>query len=326
MFFKSKIYSDESLKVINTLSLCLNNKLCNELIKKINEYLFEYEIGFAFFNNKKYLINNKLIYYNLINKNIEYLFNKNYYINMDTNPLEIIIRIYSEYLYCTSNEKYNKCMNIIKNTPNCTKIDLIEILSFLKKKNNNINYLLNNASLLPILLSEINKYIGITYNTSITFIYNTTYTTSYINKYYVIKSNYNNNETLENIIIKNNNNNNILNYYYQKILLLNNNIILFEINRNTINNNKIIIPKILNLPNYIFYKCKKNIYNLIAVILCKYINNIKYYSLIIKLNNTNNYYHFFNDSIILVNDDYLDFQLSNYSTYIFYKIKKKYIL
>ena len=61
---------------------------------------------------------------------------------------------------------------------------------------------------------------------------------------------------------------------------------------------------------------------LIAVILCKYINNIKYYSLIIKLNNTNNYYHFFNDSIILVNDDYLDFQLSNYSTYIFYKIKK----
>ncbi len=98
-------------------------------------------------------------------------------------------------------------------------------------------------------------------------------------------------------------------FYYNKILT-------FEINRLNINNeinfNNVIVPIILDLPDFVFYNKNKQIYQLIGAILFDKENG---YTLVMKIKN--NYYHFFNNKIIEINNEYYN-NINKYCIRLFY--------
>jgi hypothetical protein len=117
---------------------------------------------------------------------------------------------------------------------------------------------------------------------------------------------------------------NINNAHYLKEILINANIIYMRICRTTIDsvnggikylNNKMVIPKTLDLPYFCFEDELSQKYELIGIVIYHF--KKKKYSIIIKQNN--NYYHYLNEGIIKVDEKYFD-KIVNYNAYgVFYQ-------
>jgi hypothetical protein len=322
LIYIPNIYTKSYLNCKNILSLCLNKKLGNNIIKLINKFLFEYNTNFTLFDNKKYIINNIFIH-------------KNY----GGHPFELIILLLYKFNIYTSNEQFNKILKNMNTIPNFKKIDLTECLTYLIHKYRNIINELNKQTDFNIIYSMIDNNIG---NIEISnifkhikYMHSKLYNkyNKYIDDellYFTPNKIYN---KLENIItnkceyqkkiINNLNNNNL---YYEKYSIVADNFIMIQIKRFTIeySNNfnlkfdKTIleIPNILNLPDFVFYFEDKKIYELIAVIIYDY--DIKQYSIIIK--EYNNYYHYLYDHIIKTDDKYFYEKTVSNAIALFYRI------
>ena len=115
--------------------------------------------------------------------------------------------------------------------------------------------------------------------------------------------------------IKNSKNN-----YIKKVINTDKDIIYIELDKFI--ENKLIIPKYLYLPPFIFHKSNNIKLELISIIL--YDINIEQYSIMIKIENI--FYHFINNEIIFVNNNYFFDITSNYANILFYKKKKLIII
>lgn len=292
-----KLY-DNNIDALNILSLCFKY-LLSDIKKIIYKYLLIESHGFALFEYKDYGIYN----------NTECI----------GTPIEPLIKFISKYCNNTSSIEFNNILNNINNVGNYKKIDLTEILIFLKKINNNIFFEILDFEDLLLIINSINlkinlsilKYTKINNNIFKERIYS-------ISDYIIIP---NNDKCLESLIIEKSKFNIIqfeTHQKYEKYLFNNNNIITFEIlrlsNDNELNFNIIKIPKILNLPKKVFYS-KKYIYELIGVILIDEYNG---YSLIMKTNNK--FYHHLTDKILLVDDEYYEQFINKHCIRLFYKI------
>ena len=294
----------------NVLDLCYSKILNKNILDLIKLYLIEYKHGLALFNNKSYTINNEIIHKNL-----------------GGHPFPSIIRFISKYNYFNNtNLKFNKILNDINKTPNHLKIDLIDCINFLILNKLNITELSIPCTPDDILLTLV-QYIDNTNNYYNTMVYYKLHNNHEIIKfnclYLIINRNLN---ILEEILIKNSNYSATSNFY-TKNLIKSSNIITFNINRSNyddihglrFNKHKLIIPKILDLPEYVFYNNDKNIYILIGIILYdKVYDNIYGYSIVIRKNN-NKYYHYSFNNIYIIDNDFFEQKINYNATNLFYK-------
>ena len=313
--YKPDIFTSSYIDSRNILALCYKD-LDKNISRIIDSYLFEYDTGFANFDNREYIINNQIIHK-----------------NKGGHPLEPILILLSKYCRDTDNEIFNQILEKINNVHNNKKIDLTECLTYIIQKKRNIINELDKPSDYYIVYNLIDKYIG---------------KIKIDNKHIYMRCIRRNNEYIEmidrdeisiilnkklnslaEIIIEKSQYNSIKEYrinrhiYLEKYLIINNNIITFTINRFLFNDvgltfdyNKLDIPYILNLPNFVFENNDKKQYELIAVII--YNNNLKQYSIIIKQNN--NFYHYLYDKIIEVDNKYFNEKTSSNSTQLYYKM------
>jgi hypothetical protein len=302
--YKPEIYTKKYFENKYLVIFYLNKKVGINLTKKIHEYYIEYATGFALFKRKKYIIEN--------------------------HSIEPIIKFLSLYCKNTSNKTFNKILEKINNTPNIQKIDLLECFTFLIKY---INYsLINNSNFenLLYLIHDLITKLNIYAYSQIHFICskkeNNKYISQEIIRIYGIVLEYNDiNNTLENIIIKRSlyKLGKYSNLYYEKSLIITNKIFTIIIQREAFNNighlfvvsTYIKIPKILDLPDFVFFT-KKEIYELIGVVI--YDLNTKNYPMIIKQNNK--FFYYFNNQIIEINNKTFDVITGCRSHMLFYKI------
>lgn len=316
LFIKS--YIDSKL----IIKLCFEKSLGTNISNIIDNFLLEYATGFALYDIKEYIINDRIR-------------NKRY-----GHPLEVIVRFLSKYYKKTNNNEFNKILEKISNVENYKKIDVEELLKFLINLDNSLyNLLFNPADFLFVMYEIIDKFnIDISmYGKSIfykkmldnRFNINGIYIKSEGNSNnYTYKSN--NLKKLEDCIIENSNFtdvnlNNIKGLCYEKQLLINNNIIMINLIRYDINPHigmrfnscNIIIPYILDLPDFVFVNNDKKKYELLFVVI--YHDKKKMFSSIIKENN-NKFYHYLFDKIIKVDDEYFNKNTINKACYIIYRM------
>ena len=317
LIIKPKL-TKEYISSKNILSLCYSKIINKDITNIIKSYLIEYKHGFALFENKRYTFNNIKCHENL-----------------GGHPFPCIIRFMSKYNYFNNtNLEFNKILDNINNTPNHKKIDLTECIYYLKLNNINIRKL-NIACNPNAILDMIVPYIDNTnnnYKSMILYKCNNTSETIQFNYLYICDRQQNN---LETMLIENSHYNIALNMYndnpniYIKKLIMNNNILTFVIDRTyivdnihrlTINKYKLIIPKILDLPVFVFHNNDKKKYILVAVILFDYIYDNKLgFSIVIKNNNNDEYYHYLFNKIYIINDDFFEQNINYTATHIFYK-------
>ena len=306
-------FTESYVEEKNIISLCLNNIIIYKDIRNIiSSYLLNYSTGLSKFIIEEYTINN-------INYKFKHSIN---------HPIYCILRLLSKYNFTTNtNVEFNQILTNINNTPNYKNIELDICFNYLINKNKKILTYIKKPTSISGLLHFINIYIS-KLNLSSNFI---TYSYSKNNNYIFNKSICSpcieidtNFITLEDLLIntlgkyiKDNNS------YDKRLIDTSNDIIYFELNRFNLNENCgigyntsiLLISKILNLPPFLFYKNKHFKLELLCIIL--YHINVKQYSIIIKDNN--DYFHFFNNKIILVNDSYFYDIISKYSNILFYK-------
>ena len=300
----------------NILTLCYSKILNKHIIYLIKLYLIKYEHGSALFENKPYIINNI-----------------KYHENLGGHPFPCIIRFMSKYNYFNNNNIiFNKILNNINNISNHKKIDLAECINFLILTTINIRKL--NISCGPCdILNMIVPYIDNNsncYNSMILYECNNNNETKVFNNLYIIFDEYQNN--LEKILIKNShyNNLNINNENpntYTKKLIMNSNIITFHIDRTYLDNiygicfskYKLIIPKILDLPIFVFHNNEKKKYILVGVILYDRIyDGVHGYSIVIR-ENDNKYYHYLFNKIYIIDNIFFEQKINYNATHLFYK-------
>lgn len=243
------------------------------------------------FKNIDIFIKNNIYNYLYLENTDFALFEQN-----DEQPLEPLIRFLSKYCKNTNSIKFNKILRDIHNVPNSNTIKLDKCIKFLKKKFRfeimDLEELLNNindkCAFLNINLSIV-KY----YDNNILFLNSL--------KDYVL-SPIDTEIHLEYLIIKKSRYN-LINNSYEKYLFNYNKILTFEINRldnyDNLNFNSIIIPIMLDLPDFVFYNKYKQKYILIGAIL---LDEEYGYTLIMKIKY--NYYHFVNNKIIELDYNY----------------------
>ena len=311
--YKVPKFTESYIEEKNIISLCLNNIIIYKDIRNIiSSYLLNYSTGLSKFIIEEYTINN-------INYKFKHSIN---------HPIYCILRLLSKYNFTTNtNVEFNQILTNINNTVNYKNIELDICFNYLINKNKKIlNHIKKPTSINDLLdfinihISKLNlssKFITYSYIENNNYIFNKSICPAYIE----IDNNF---ITLEDLLInklgkyiKSGNN------YYKSLINTSNDVIYFELNRFTFNNNFTLgydtsilsIPKILNLPPFIFYKNIHIKLELLCVIL--YHINIKQYSIIIKDNN--DYFHIFNNKIILVDDFYFYDIISKYSNILFYK-------
>lgn len=320
--YRPDIFTKSYIDSRNILALCYRN-LKKNISKIINSYLIEYATGFALFEYTEYNINN--IYRNKI----------------IGHPIEPIIKIISKFNKKTKNEEFNKILNKINNIPNHKKINIEDLLTYFINLDKNFINMLFNFENFNYLFLYINEKIELNIELEISTIKYIKIKNNYINdnfikiketKFNSIYLNKNLN-TFEEYIIQRSNFNEIIinnitgkNLCYIKQLIINSYIIKFEINRYDYDTNirelifrkdRIKIPYILDLPDFVFDNNEKQKYELIAVIM--YDSNELRYSYIIK-EDDNNYYHYLYDKIIKTDDKYFDKYTSYNATELFYRM------
>jgi len=270
--YKISIYDDKYINEKNILSLCFNKKINNNCISIIKLFLLKYKLGLAIYNIKD-ILNHPIL-----------LPKSNYIINIINHPILYILKILPKYNLIEKSENiFNKLLYDINNVSLNNLINLNNILDYLFDKKINLNYSIY------YLLDYINKYItniNISLN-SIELVYN-----KYNNKYYLNRS------FCENVIELNDNKNNLYdlilnnygkynkiddNIFIKKLLINDNDVIYFYIDRLISDKNELIIPKILDLPPFVFNNELNIKFKLITIFI--YHDNIKQYSIIIEDNN-----------------------------------------
>ena len=291
--YKPEIFTESYINSRNILSLCYRD-LDKNISKQIDSYLVDYAAGFALFGFMEYYLSCyiKIIskFCSIKNEESNKILKK---INNIHNYKRIELKLDIYDLSCIENIILKDKLNIENNT---------KVIGYIKMKNNNIN-------------------INGTFTKRIKYISNT------INP---LNSFYKKLNTLEEYIIQRANINDFYynkdeeidrkNLCYAKELIINNYIIKFDITRPLDikkSKNKIKIPYILDLPDFVFDNNEKQKYELIAVII--FDNNKLKYSCIIK-ENDNNYYHYLYDKIIKTNNKYFDKYTSYNATELFYRI------
>lgn len=317
LMIKPKL-TKEYISSKNILILCYSKKLTKDIIFLIKSYLIEYKHGFALFKNKQYIFNNIRCHENL-----------------GGHPFPCIIRFMSKYNYFNnSNSEFNKILDNINNVPNHKKIDLTECIHFLKSNNINIRSLNIPCcpnDILDMIVPYIDNNTNNNYKSMILYICDYNDETIQFDYLYIIYNTQQNN--LEQLLIENSHYNNNLNIYnlnsniYIKKLITNNNILTFYIDRTysdningiSFTNFKLVIPKILDLPAFVFHNNDKKKYILVGVILFDNIYNNKLgYSIVIRKNN-NKYYHYSFNNIYIIDNDFFEQKINYNATNLFYK-------
>jgi hypothetical protein len=299
----------------NILFLCFKKKISEDTRYIISNFLLTYNTGLSKYKiTKKYTINN-----------IEYKFKHSY-----NHPIYCVLRLLSKYNISLTNNNiiFNQILKNLNNIPN-NKISNLDIFfSYLINKNKKIITYINNPTTIIELLKFIDKYIcKLNYSSKFILYY---YYDDYITNYQIHKGTcdsefiINNNNTFEDLLLDNlgkyvRENN----FFIKKLINTNYEFFYFEINRFYLNNiyeinyneQIILIPKILNLQPFICYKNKHARLELICVILYHY--RIKQYSIIIK--DKDDFYHFLNNKIYLIDDEYFLNIISKYANILFYK-------
>lgn len=316
-YFKPTLYTRQYYESQNVFKLCLDKYNLNKY--EINAFIKEYNLGYATFEQTKYLDENRQIMHNCS--------------GICGHPFESIIKFLSIYGKNSNCTIFNDILLNIYDTPTNNNINLKDCLIYFNKQDEIKEMLKKNHADFDILFLKIyhklyqdkinvsNMYITCTRNLKHNqkSIFNIYLENKYDNltDYLINKSNYNK------IIFANPEFANTNEHYYEKTLIINTDIIYMTIGRLWIDshgekiykNDKMIIPKKLKLPYFCFYDNIVQNYELIGIVMCDF--QKKNYSIII--NQNNNYFHYLNEGILQVDDDYFNTIIATEAWGVFYK-------